>query len=41
MQEQSANLAGGEPEGVHRASARFSALLRGEVKSLEAWSARW
>jgi len=41
MQEQSANLAGGESKGGPCASARFSALLRGEVKSLEAWSARW
>lgn len=39
MQGQSANLETGVPESP--ASARFSALLRGEVQSLEAWSARW
>jgi hypothetical protein len=37
MQGESTNL--GERE--RPASARFSALLRGEVKSLEAWSAHW
>jgi hypothetical protein len=41
MQGQSTNLGAGESERLHLASARFSALLRGEVKSLEAWSARW
>jgi hypothetical protein len=40
MQGQSTNIGTGESDRL-RASARFSALLRGEVKSLEAWSARW
>jgi len=39
MQGESANLAAGEPQ--RRASARFGALLRGDVQSLEAWSAHW
>jgi hypothetical protein len=41
MQGEPANLGAGERERLYRASARFSALLRGEVKSLEAWSAQW
>ena len=39
MQGQSANLGASEPP--RRAAARFSALLRGDVPSLEAWSAHW
>jgi hypothetical protein len=39
MQGQSANLGASEPE--RPASARFGALLRGEVQSLESWSAHW
>jgi hypothetical protein len=39
MQGQSTNITG-EPDRP-LASARFGALLRGEVKSLEAWSAHW
>jgi hypothetical protein len=39
MQGQSANVAPGEPQ--RPASARFGALLRGDVQSLEAWSAQW
>jgi hypothetical protein len=41
MQGESTNLGAGESERLRPASARFSALLRGEVQSLEAWSARW
>src|ERR1041385_1652791 len=41
MQGQPTNLGAEGRERLHLASARFSALLRGEVKSLEAWSARW
>jgi hypothetical protein len=40
MQGQSADIAAGEPER-RRAPARLSVLLRGEVQSLEAWSAQW
>jgi hypothetical protein len=40
MQGQSANVEAGEPER-RRAPARLSVLLRGEVQSLEAWSAQW
>src|SRR5215469_12943037 len=40
MRGQSANIGAGEPER-RRAPARLSVLLRGEVKSLEAWSAQW
>jgi hypothetical protein len=41
MRGQSTNIGPEERERLRLASARFSALLRGEVKSLEAWSARW
>ena len=40
MQGQPANIGAGEPERLG-APARLSVLLRGEVKSLEAWSAQW
>lgn len=39
MQGQPTNI--GEPAGLRPASSRLNVLLRGEVQSLEAWSAQW
>ncbi len=41
MQGESANLNASGWERLGSASARLSLLLRGEVQSLEAWSAQW